>query len=164
MSIMNGEPALGTRWCCMFTMLRPLFSAVAVGLVSVSIALTVGCHRLASAGNASVRGFVAFQGQPLSGGLVVFSPDPERGGDGTPISAQIAQDGRFQLSINGNPAIPPGWYRVAIAAAPQVGSFLPLDRPVFPPQLARPDQSGIIREVKPGQENVFEFIVETPLR
>jgi hypothetical protein len=148
----------------MSTMLRQVISGVAVGMVSVSIALLSGCHRTAPAGNATVRGLVAFQGQPLAGGLVVFSPDLDRGGTGKPISAEIAQDGRFQLNIGGDPTISPGWYRVAIAPAPHTGSFSPLDRSVFPPQLARPDQSGLVREVKPGQENAFEFIIEVGLR
>jgi hypothetical protein len=33
---------------------------------------------------------------------------------------------------------------------------------IFPLKLARPDMSGLIREVKAGQENVFEFSVEMP--
>jgi hypothetical protein len=145
----------------MSTLLRPVISGVAAGLLSVSLAFPAGCHRVAPTGT-TVRGLVAFQGQPVAGGLVVFSPDPERGGTGKPIPAEIARDGRFQLNSGGDSIIPPGWYRVAIAPAPQAGSFSPLNRSVFPPQLARPDQSGLIREVRPGQENVFEFIIEVP--
>ena len=60
----------------------------------------------------------------MAGGLVVFSPDPERGGSGKPISARTGADGRFQLNLSGDAAIPPGWYRVAIAPAPNSGALL----------------------------------------
>jgi hypothetical protein len=99
----------------------------------------------------------------VTGGLVVFTPDPERGGSGKPIAGEIAQDGKFQLNNGGNPAIPSGWYRVAIAPAP-VSSFSSNVRSDLPPQLARPDQSGLVREVKAGQENTFEFVIEVPAK
>jgi hypothetical protein len=46
---------------------------------------------------------------------------------------------------------------VAIAPAPDSPKA-----PGFPPQLRRPDRSTLVREVAPGQENVFEFAVEVP--
>lgn len=131
-----------------------------VSLVAL-VAPAGGCGRKAPGGPATVRGAVTFQGRPLAGGLVVFSPDPERGGSGKPARGDLGPDGTFALALGGEPAIPPGWYRVAIAPAP--ASVLdPSDRPAFPAKLARPDQSGLLREVKPGQENVFDFAVEVP--
>jgi hypothetical protein len=124
-----------------------------------AIVCFVGCQRLAPTGT-TVTGFVAFQGQPLAGGRVVFSPDPERGGHGKPISAETGPDGRFQLTIGADPTIPPGWYRVAIAPDPRLGSDSKLERMVFPAQLARPDRSGLVREVQLGHENTFAFIIE----
>ena len=67
--------------------------------------------------------------------------------------------------------VPPRWIVDPInLKAPLVGTgfpwhqdaaFIPPDyRALFPPQLARPDVSGVVREVKPGQENVFDFAVE----
>jgi hypothetical protein len=139
------------------------YSAVPIlGLLVLSIACQTGCRRVTPPGNTSVQGRITFQGQPLAGGLVVFSPDPERGGSGKPISAEIERNGRFQLSLAGETAVPPGWYRVAIAPAPNSTPFSPLDT-TFPSQLARPDQSGLLREIKEGQENNFNFQVEVPL-
>jgi hypothetical protein len=142
--------------------LRRRIVAGAIGLLAVSTTFPTGCHRITPPGTTTAQGRITFQGKPMAGGLVVFSPDPERGGSGKPISALTADDGRFQLNLSGDAAIPPGWYRVAIAPAPNSGRLSPINSPVFPHQLARPDQSGLIREVKAGQENTFEFIVEVP--
>jgi hypothetical protein len=135
------------------TILRLLVPVVTLGVGVALLALPVGCRRPTPPGNVTVRGTITFEGQPLTGGLVVFSPDPDRGGTGKPIRGDVEADGTFQLKPGGETAIAPGWYRVAIAPATT-------DPPTFPRQLARPDQSGLIREVKPGQENVFLFAVE----
>jgi hypothetical protein len=134
------------------------FVSLAVGVAAV--ALPGGCGSSATPGPTTVRGRVTFQGQPVAGGLVVFTPDPDRGGSGKPARAQTGPDGTFQLHLGDAPAIPPGWYRVALAALP--GEFVPYGQPPFPPQLARPDRSGLVREVVAGKENVFEFAVEVP--
>ena len=139
---------------------RILPAGMIIGLVVVSIFPLTGCQRTSPAGNTTVHGRVTFRGQPLSGGLVVFSPDPERGGGGKQLSAEIAQDGQFHLMNAGSTSIPPGWYRVAIAAVSNSTSFSPENRAHFPPQLARPDLSGLSREVKAGQENTFSFDIE----
>ena len=96
---------------------------------------------------------VAFQGKPLTSGLVIFSPDPDRGGSGKPARGDLDPDGRFRLTLADSEAVPAGWYRVAILGLPAAGA-------PFPPKLARPDLSGIVREVKSGRENVFDFAVE----
>jgi hypothetical protein len=141
-----------------------MISGASIGLLIISVSLQSGCNRVAPTGNTSVQGLVTFQGQPVAGGLIVFSPDPERGGSGKPIPVEIAQDGRFQLTNGEGAVIPPGWYRVAIALAPNSASLTPETTPnnrvAFPPQLARPDQSGLFREVKAGQENTFSFDIE----
>ena len=55
------------------------------------------------------------------------------------------------------PVVAPGWYRVSLAADPTSEPYW-----AFPAKLARPDLSGLVREVKPDRENVFEFAVEVP--
>lgn len=131
---------------------------VALGVGAALAALPAGCSRKTPPVPTTVRGAVTFQGRPLAGGLVVFSPDPERGGTGKPARGELAPDGRYELRLAGRPEVPPGWYRVALAAPP-AGPTSALG-PVFPTQLARPDLSGLVREVKAGQENVFDFAVE----
>lgn len=135
------------------TSMRGWHLAVAVGVAAVA-----GCGKPAPTGQASVRGSVSFHGHPLDGGLVVFVPDKDRGTTGALLSANVASDGTFQLA-NGEKAVPPGWYRVAIADPPEWYG-LETNGTAFPAALRRPDKSGIEREVKGGAENVFEFPIE----
>lgn len=140
---------------------RFLIPVVSLGIGAALVGLPGGCSRKSPSAPATVRGRVTFQGYPLANGLIVFSPDPDRGGSGKPARGDLDPDGRFQLKLADELSIPPGWYRVAIAPAPRIAP-LSLDRLPFPLQLARPDKSGVVREVKAGQENVFEFAVEVP--
>ena len=55
-----------------------------------------------------VRGKVTFQGEPLADGLIVFTPDPDRGATGKPARGELGADGAFQLSQAGEATIPPG--------------------------------------------------------
>lgn len=132
--------------------LRMAVAGVALAAGAAAVSLSGGCgSKVAEPGPATVRGRVTLNGQPIAGGLIVFTPNPERGGSGKPASAETGPDGGFALRLNAATAIPPGWYRVSLAPAP--GGVLPA-------KLARPDLSGIEREVKPGQAHVFEFAVE----
>jgi hypothetical protein len=105
---------------------------------------------------------VTFQGEPLADGLIVFAPDPDRGAGGKAARGELGADGSFQLHCGGETTIPPGWYRIAIAPAPRYAAGSVRDRWPFPAQLARPDRSTVVREVKPGQDNIFEFTIEVP--
>jgi hypothetical protein len=144
----------------MSTLLRLFVPVAALAVGAAVVAVPGGCKRPAAAGPATVRGAVAFQGKPLTSGLVIFSPDPDRGGSGKPARGELGPDGRFRLTLAGSETIPAGWYRVAILAVPTSGSTSLSDGPAFPAKLARPDMSGIVREVQPGRDNEFEFAVE----
>lgn len=143
------------HWCPMSGLFRLVVPVVSLAAGAALVALHGGCSRNTAQTPTTVRGQVTFQGQPVAGGLVVFSPDPERGGSGKPARGDLGPDGSFKLSPPGGAALAPGWYRVAIAAAPAAAGG-----PAFPAKLARPDTSGLVREVRPGQENVFDFAVE----
>ena len=116
-----------------------------------------GCGEAAKPGPAGVSGAVTFAGRPLAGGVIVFAPDRDRGTPGKPVSAALDADGRYRLTRDGVPAVPPGWYRVAIADSPRSWGD---DAVRLPPPLKRPDRSGLAREVRAGRENVFDFHVE----
>ncbi len=143
-------------------LMRLCVPVAALGIAAAIVALPGGCKRSTPTGPTTVRGTVLFQGKPLSGGIVIYSPDPDRGGSGKPIRGDLGPDGHYQLSLAGNTSIPPGWYRVAIGALPPTEPASLLNQTPFPLKLARPDLSGIVREVQPGQENVFDFAVEVP--
>jgi len=143
----------------MKTVLR-LFIPV-VALVAGAVAMALWCGSNPPPGPATVRGKLTFNGQPVAGGMVVFTPDPERGGSGKPARAETGPDGSFLLLLDNSSHIPAGWYRVSLMPAPVIPDPL-ADRPTFPAKLARPDMSGLAREVQPGKDHVFEFAVEVP--
>ncbi len=146
----------------MKTLLRLLIPVVALGASAAAMSLSGGCgSKTPPPGPATVRGKVTLNGQPVAGGLVVFTPDPQRGGRGKAAAAETATDGSFQLQLDNSAHIPPGWYRVSLAAPPVVSDPLALaSAAVFPAKLARPDLSGLEREVQAGQNHVFEFAIE----
>lgn len=106
----------------------------------------------------SIRGVVIFQGQPLAGGMIVFTPDPERGGQGPPLTADIAADGSYAIVETPQRAITPGYYRVTLAPPPH-WRYAAHAAP-FPLVLTRPDQSGLLRDIRAGQVNLYSFAVE----
>jgi len=142
-------------WAAVRVLVAIAALAGGVGLMIVHL----GCTATVPPGPSTVRGRVTFQALPLAGALVVFTPDRDRGTSGKPIRAETGPDGSFQLQLDGNPTIPAGWYRVAIAPPPGAAAS---GRPAFPQQLRRPDASSIVREVANGQEHFFEFAVEVP--
>lgn len=131
--------------------MRAVLRPTALSVIGVMLAaLLFGCGKSAPPGPAPVRGAVTFQGRPVPNGMVVFTPDTDRGTAGKPVRADTGPDGTFRLGAG----LPPGWYRVSLVAAPGPTRF--------PPQLARPDTSNLLREVVAGKEHVFEFAVEVP--
>ena len=147
----------------MKTVLRLLLPVLALAAGFGVMSLSGGCGTNAPPAPATVRGRVTLNGQPVAGGLVVFTPDPHRGGSGKPVRAETGPDGAFALRIDASDRIPAGWYRVALAPAPVLPDPVSAGRgPVFPAKLARPDLSGLEREIQSGKEHVFEFAVEVP--
>jgi hypothetical protein len=135
---------------------------IALAAVAAMAALQPGCTRSSkSEVPCTVRGRLTFQGQPVVGGTVIFTPDRDRGSSGKPMRADTGPDGVFELRFESNPAIPPGWYRVAIAP-PAGDAYAGSSNSPFPPQLRRPDTSTLSREVTTGRDNFFEFAVEVP--
>ncbi len=124
---------------------------------------SVGCSSSVPVAPASVRGVVTFQNRPLTGGLIVFAPDREKGNSAKAVRATIDAEGRYSLSTDGSTHVAPGWYRIAIADPP--GTFAEeFGFPPFPNALRRPDRSGLSREVRPGVENVLDFLIEVPVQ
>lgn len=142
-------------------MTRVLVAWLAVGAGILAAALPLGCgNGTKPAATGTVRGRLTFQNQPVAGGTIVFTADRDRGGSGQPIRCDTGADGVFILLRDGVPAIPPGWYRVAIAPPP--GDLTAGSNAAFPPQLRRPDQSTLLREVEAGKDHFFEFAISIP--
>lgn len=123
----------------------------------LSLSMFVGCS-----GNTepiAVRGTALYRGQPLTGGTITFSPNPEKGYDGPILQGVISEDGTFEVSPLEGMKIRPGWYRIAIA--PKSGSvdFPSPENPYpgLPLFFRNPVLSGLEKEIKPSGENQFYF-------
>ena len=82
--------------------------------VLIGVSVCIGCGRKSSGleGVAKVAGTVTYQGKPVEGASVVFSPD----GQGRPASGKTDASGRFQLTtLEANDGALPGKYQVAIS-------------------------------------------------
>ena len=118
--------------------------------------LAAGCQKAAPVAPAPVRGVVTFQGRPLAGGLIVFTP--ERGDK--PFAARLDNGGHYDLEPAPPPApnmppgrsqgVPPGLYQITFSDGTYRADG-------FPNELRRPDTSGVAREVLAGRENVLDF-------
>jgi hypothetical protein len=100
----------------------------------------------------TVRGKVFYQGKPLAGGTIIFTPDPERGGSGPMSYAEIQADGSYELRTSRGMGAMPGWHRVTVTEASGQGHL--------PGKFSDPEQSGECREVQEGQANVIDFHLE----
>jgi hypothetical protein len=98
-----------------------------------------------------VSGYVTYRGQPLAGGLIVFSPDFEKGASGPTSRAIIKTDGSFDLATDDRIGAVRGWHRITIAA-PMQDSQVTLYRD-FPEKFHSPVRSGLGWEVQTESEN-----------
>lgn len=111
---------------------------------------------------APATGTVAYGGQPLSSGMIVFTPDPAKGSTGPSATALIQSDGSFVLHTGETPGAPAGWHRVTVVciAAPEVelgstGYAVPVS--LIPEKYRSADLSGLSREVRMGEKNEFNL-------
>jgi hypothetical protein len=121
----------------------------------------VGCGQENPALEA-VRGRVYYQGTPLAGGTIVFTPDADKGGRGPFARGEIRPDGSYTLASEGQPGAATGWHRVTIvsvqaATDKPIGTAFADVRSLLPRKYAAPDLSGLEGCVRPGEENVIDF-------
>jgi hypothetical protein len=125
--------------------------------------LIVGCEA-ESQTHVAVRGRVFYHGVPLTSGLIVFAPDSTRGSDGPLARAEIQSDGSYELHVEGATGVSPGWYRVTVMAlesvTPVANGTPAVPRSLLPDKYRDPELSGLVREVKSGQDNILEFRLE----
>jgi hypothetical protein len=135
--------------------------AFRIGIVCLAVTVAGGCSKSKTA-DTVVRGQILYRGEPVSGGLIVFAPNPDRGSDGPVVTATLNDDGSFTLTGPDGKPVAPGWYRIAVA--PKAGSVhIPTaDRPYpgIPAKYRNPSLSGMEREIKAGTDNVVLFDLE----
>ncbi len=124
----------------------------------VALLLVVGCKKTETTPT-NVNGQVTYQGYPLPGGIITFTPDTERGSRGGLLTATIQTDGKFSLLKEDGTSPTPGFYRVAVA--PRAGVFpdaTPEDPYPGPATRYRnPEKSNLTCQIKAGIDNKFDF-------
>jgi hypothetical protein len=101
-----------------------------------------------------VHGQVFYHDQPLAGGTIVFTPDPERGGHGPLAYGEVGPDGRYTLHTGDTPGAVPGWHRITIAPVGQASTS------DLPRKYSDPQQSGLLREIKADKIVEQDFHLE----
>jgi hypothetical protein len=129
-----------------------------IGTFCLALLTLVGCGERSKT-DLVVRGQVLYRGEPVSGGLIVFTPNPDRGSDGPVATAAIEDDGSFTLVGPDGKPVRPGWYRVAVAA--KAGTVDPptpgRPYPGLPAKYRNPLLSGLEREIRAGSDNVLSL-------
>ncbi len=85
-------------------------------VVAASVLVLSGCGG-DQKNAATVSGKVTVDSQPMTKGSVRFVPDKAKGNTGSaePVG-QIAESGQYELTTNGKPGAPLGWYTVTVAS------------------------------------------------
>jgi hypothetical protein len=130
-----------------------------VPCVCAAALLPAGCGRGQPA-LAPVSGRVFYRGQPLAGGTIVFTPDPERGGCGPLACGEVGKDGSYSLSTGREKGAVPGWHRVTVAPARVDGPDGKPAPAALPRCFSDPDLGGQCVEVKPGRLNTHDIRLE----
>jgi hypothetical protein len=136
-------------------------------LVRLRLVVAVGLLFLAGCGSstpplAPVSGTVAYRGQPLPGGIVVFSPDPAKGSSGPLATARIDSEGRFTLKTGDTPGAVAGWHRITVVCVNEHDPGIQGQKFAMPPSLIPEryrcaDLSGLSREVRMDDKNEFHL-------
>jgi hypothetical protein len=125
---------------------------VRYGACCFALVLSLSCGS-SSPPLAPVQGRVFYRGKPLTGGTIVFTPDPQRGGHGPQAWAEINAEGRYHLYTAGQKGATPGWHCVTIAPCKNDSGRLPA-------RYRDPEQSGQHFEVKPDRVNLCDLHLE----
>lgn len=100
-----------------------------------------------------VRGKIAFEGQPIRGGFVVAHPKNLSQPSDVRATAQIQQDGSFELTTyDAGDGAPAGEYVLTVEWTPvhQVGGDYVRTQNVLPPKYSQPTTSDLVIQVAEG--------------
>ena len=105
---------------------------------------------------AKVSGVVTLDGQPLTIGLVQFSPDQSKDNKGPVAVGQIDSTGHYQLTTDrqGGDGAVLGFHKIRVEAREQPKNEMDtLPASLVPRKYLHPDTSGLTAEVKPVELN-----------
>ena len=115
----------------------------------IVLALNVGCGKKRDL--IPVAGKVTYKGQPLKFGNVLFQPE-----SGPPAKGEIAADGTYTLTTEGQPGALEGHHRVEVrcldnqAQRPKPGAEPTAGKSLIPEKYTIYENSGITKDVKKG--------------
>jgi hypothetical protein len=120
-------------------------------LLAAAVALTAcGC----GGGNVPVKGKATADDKPLPAGSVLFYPDKEKGNTATGEPQGIITEGNYEMTTNGKPGVPPGWYKVVVNAAesntPSSSATPPTGKPLIASKYNKLETTDLRIEVKAG--------------
>ena len=123
--------------------------------LAICLLVACGCAPPGSAPTVKVTGVLTRKGTPVPNASVTFTPST-----GRPANGVTDAEGKFTLSTfaNDDGAVP-GSHRVSVASmtippmpgTPEARTASPQGE--FPARFSNPDTSGLVAEVKPGQNN-----------
>ena len=117
-------------------------------LCSVMIFILAGCSRGDT--GSLVKGKVLVDGQPLTVGTVIFTPDAAKGNTSLhEPRGKLDANGVYQASqTKDHPGVAPGWYKISISAQRMKDAKDPYSyESVIPTKFANPETSGLSLEV-----------------
>jgi hypothetical protein len=111
-----------------------------------------------------VSGTLTLDGQPLAASdtvrvTIMFYPE----GGGAPAAALADTNGRYELSTGGQMGIAQGRYVAVVSAtdsSSDAAGGAPRKKIITPVKYADPKQSGLVADVKPGN-NTIDFALES---
>lgn len=129
--------------------------ASAVAVVAACLLSSLGCAD--SPFDASVKGTITLDGEPVEPGVVIFSPGVRGSGSSR---GRIERGGAYELVTRNAVGIDPGFYRVSVRVFEKGDPPGPGERqvadlpPLVPERYLSPDTSGLEFEVKPGSNRI----------
>lgn len=107
---------------------------------------------------AEVSGTVTLDGQPLSGAMIQFAPDAQKGTKGAAGVAASDEKGHFEVTTAGVKGALVGFHKVRVEArARRKDETDTMPPSLIPAKYNNPSTSGLRAEVKSEQKNVVDL-------
>lgn len=146
---------------------KSLTVVAAAGLMLIVSLGLAGCSG-GEPGLSRVQGRVTYKGQPVTQGVIYFTPEKE---GARAAESPLDSDGRYRLgTFAPNDGALAGKHKVSVVSrgpdkpipAKKAGSMLPEDMqgtgdPLIPRKYFSPESSKLTAEVAPGKSNTLDF-------
>lgn len=111
---------------------------------------------------AEVSGTVTLDGQPLSGAMILFVPDAQKGTKGASGVAASDEKGHFEVATAGVKGALVGFHKIRVEARAKPKNETDTMPPsLIPAKYNNPSTSGLSAEVKKDQKNVVDLALKS---